>query len=97
MGRSQRVVPPSTRRALNVRDKGCRWPGCDRPAPWTAAHHIVHWSHHGETNLANLVLLCHRRHWLIHEGGHQVVRTDDGSILTIPPPPCFHMLPRPPT
>jgi hypothetical protein len=55
VGRSQRVVPPSTRRALNVRDKGCRRPGCDRPAPWTAAYHIVHWSHHGETNLANLV------------------------------------------
>ncbi len=57
----------------------------------------MHWSHHGETNLANLVLLCHRHHWLIHEGGHQIVRTDDGGILTVPPPPCFHTLPRPPT
>jgi hypothetical protein len=97
VGRSQRVVPPSTRRALNVRDRGCRWPGCDRPAPWTAAHHIVHWSHHGETNLANLVLLCHRHHWFVHECGHQIVRSDDGSILTIPPRPDFNMLPRPPT
>jgi hypothetical protein len=47
--------------------------------------------------MANLVLLCHRHHWLIREGGHQNVRTDGGGILTIPPPPCFHMLPRPPT
>jgi len=94
VGRSQRVVPPATRRALTVRDRGCRWPGCDRSASWTAAHHIVHWANHGATNLDNLVLLCHRHHWLVHEAGHQVVRSDDGGILTIPPPPDFHMLPR---
>jgi hypothetical protein len=41
VGRSERVVPGATRRALNVRDKGCRWPGCDRTASWTAAHRAV--------------------------------------------------------
>jgi hypothetical protein len=30
VGPSERVVTGATRRALNVRDKGCRWPGCDR-------------------------------------------------------------------
>ncbi|MDQ6857271.1 MAG: HNH endonuclease [Candidatus Dormibacteraeota bacterium] len=55
VGRSQRVVPGSTRRALNVRDRGCRWPGCDRPVSWTAAHHVIHWVHGGDTDMSNLV------------------------------------------
>jgi Domain of unknown function (DUF222)/HNH endonuclease len=55
MGRSLRVVPGATRRALNFRDKGCRWPGCDRPASWTAAHHVIHWAQGGRTDLDNLV------------------------------------------
>jgi Domain of unknown function (DUF222)/HNH endonuclease len=97
VGRSQRVVPGSTRRALNVRDRGCRWPGCTRSASWTAAHHIVHWVHGGRTDLSNLVLLCHRHHWLVHECGFQIVRTDDGEILTLPPHPDHGSRARPPT
>jgi hypothetical protein len=53
VGRSERVVPGATRRALNIRDKGCRWPGCDRSASWTAAHHVVHWAQGGRTDLDN--------------------------------------------
>jgi len=85
VGRSTRKISPAQRRALKVRDKGCRWPGCDRPASWTSAHHFVHWTRGGPTNLANLVLLCHRHHWMVHEGGWQLVKTDDGALLTIPP------------
>ncbi len=97
VGRSQRVVPGATRRALNIRDKGCRWPGCDRPASWTQAHHIVHWVHGGRTDLRNLVLLCHRHHWLVHECGFQIVRADGGDILVVPPPPDHAHRARPPT
>jgi hypothetical protein len=85
VGRSRRVVSGSTRRALNVRDGGCRWPGCDRQASWTAAHHVVHWSQGGPTDLSNLVLLCYRHHFLVHEGGWQLIRTDQGEVLTVPP------------
>ena len=85
VGRSKRIVPPATRRALDIRDKGCRWPGCDRPASWSDAHHIVHWIKNGPTDLANLVLLCHRHHWMVHEGRWQIVKTDEGQVLTIPP------------
>ncbi|HEY7927066.1 MAG TPA: DUF222 domain-containing protein, partial [Candidatus Dormibacteraeota bacterium] len=87
VGRSRRVVNGSIRRALNARDGGCRWPGCDRSPSWTAAHHVVHWARGGgPTRLPNLVLLCHRHHWLVHEGGWQLVQSD-GSLLTIPPAP----------
>jgi hypothetical protein len=85
VGRSKRVISPSQKRALNVRDKGCRWPGCDRPATYTSGHHLVHWIKGGSTDLPNLVLLCHRHHWLVHEGKWQIVRTDDGQFHVIPP------------
>jgi hypothetical protein len=84
VGRELRVPSGAGRSALRVRDKGCVWPGCERPSSWTNAHHILHWGHGGDTNLDNLVLLCHRHHWLIHEGGWQLVRSDQG-ILVIPP------------
>ncbi len=89
VGRAKRVVSGPARRALHARDRHCTWPGCDRPASWSAAHHVVHWTHGGTTDLDNLVLLCHRHHWMVHEGGWQLVRADDDSILTIPPTTKF--------
>jgi hypothetical protein len=89
VGRSKRVVSEPTRRALWARDGSCRWPGCDRPASLSAAHHVVHWVHGGATGLDNLVLLCRRHHWMVHEGEWQLVRGDDGRMLTIPPTVTF--------
>jgi hypothetical protein len=89
VGRSKRVVSEPTRRALWARDGSCRWPACDRPASWSAAHHVVHWIHGGATDLDNLVLLCHRHHRMVHEGNWQIVRGDLGGILVIPPTVTF--------
>ncbi len=85
VGRAKRVVSGAQSKALKVRDRGCIWPGCDRPATWTSAHHVVHWIHGGTTDLPNLVLLCYRHHWMVHEGNWQIVRSDDGCVHTIPP------------
>ena len=87
VGRSRRVVSGPTRRALNARDSHCKWPHCERPASWSDAHHVIHWTKGGETDLANMVLLCHRHHWMAHEGGWQLVRTAEGEVLTVPPRP----------
>ena len=87
VGRAKRVVPGATRKALNTRDASCRWPGCERPASWSAAHHLLHWTKGGNTDMANLVLLCDRHHTMAHEGGWQLVQTDEGRLLTIPPLP----------
>jgi len=90
VGRSKRVVAEPSRRALASRDAHCLWPmGCDRPASRCAAHHLVHWIRGGTTDLDNLILLCHRHHWMVHEGNWQIVRGDDGRILTIPPTVTF--------
>lgn len=89
VGRTTRRIPPSTRRALHMRDKRCMWPGCDRPASWTSAHHLRHWIHGGPTDLDNLVLLCGRHHWMVHEAGWIIVRTGPGEYRVIPPMPDF--------
>jgi hypothetical protein len=68
VGRRTQVVPAGIRRAVVVRDRGCRFPGCDRPRGWSDAHHVVHWAHGGDTALSNLVLLCRRHHRLVHHG-----------------------------
>jgi hypothetical protein len=92
VGRSKRVVTGPGRKALEARDGHCRWPGCDRPARWSAAHHVVHWIHGGGTDLDNLILLCHRHHWMVHEGGWQLVKTDGGPMMAIAPTVTFgHM------
>jgi uncharacterized protein DUF222/HNH endonuclease len=85
VGRARRVVSGPTRRALQARDEHCQWPGCERPASMTAAHHLVHWIAGGPTDLANLVLLCHRHHWMVHEGGWRLARATDNRLCAIPP------------
>lgn len=84
VGRSRRVVSSALRRALHLRDRGCRWPGCDRPPAWTDAHHIRHWVDGGETNLANTVLLCRRHHSQVHEHGWRL-EWQGGELLVRPP------------
>jgi hypothetical protein len=85
VGRARRLPSGPTRRALHARHDGCEWPGCDRPSSWTAAHHIKHWAHGGATDLENLALLCHRHHWLVHEGGWQLLRAEDGQMKSVAP------------
>ena len=85
VGRARRVVSPAQRRALSARDGGCVWPGCERPATWSAAHHLIHWIRGGRTEMDNLVLLCYRHHSLVHEGRWQLVKAEDGRTLPVPP------------
>jgi hypothetical protein len=82
---TSRLVPGQMRRALNARDKHCRFPGCDMPPAWTDAHHIQHWADGGPTKLFNLVLMCRRHHRLLHEGRWRLVRAGDGLLQVVPP------------
>jgi hypothetical protein len=83
--KTTRVISGSQRKALVVRDKGCRFPGCDRPVDWTDAHHLKHWADGGKTVMDNLVLLCRRHHRKVHEEGWQLGITADGNIAAEPP------------
>jgi hypothetical protein len=94
VGRRTPVVPASMRRAVIVRDGGCRFPGCDRPHTWCDAHHVRHWADGGPTSFSNLVLLCRPHHRLIHQRfgmemlqGRPVFLRPDGSPLEDRAPP----------
>lgn len=88
VGRRSAVVPVAIRAALVVRDRRCRFPGCDRPHRWCDAHHVIHWGDGGPTSLENLVLLCRRHHRLVHTrfslemiDGRPIFRRTEGSVL----------------
>ena len=84
VGRRTRSIPPALRRALNARDRGCRFPGCTHTR-YVDGHHIHHWADGGETKLANLVSLCRFHHRQVHEGGLVVERLDDGAWRFVKP------------
>ncbi len=86
VGRAKRVVSGPARRALSARDGSCRWPGCDRPASWTAAHHVVHWVHGGTTDLDNLILLAiGTTGWSTKASGSWSDRTTVACLRSRPP------------
>ncbi len=68
VGRKTRTISAAIKRALLLRDRRCRFPGCTH-SRYVDGHHIKHWANGGETSLANLMLLCSAHHTLLHEGG----------------------------
>jgi hypothetical protein len=78
IGARTRTIPPALRRALQHRDRGCRFPGCGVRVG--QGHHIHHWAQGGPTTLSNLALLCRRHHRAVHEEGFQVERGADGEL-----------------
>jgi hypothetical protein len=91
IGRKTRAIPAGLRRALAWRDRGCCFPGCDRPVEACQAHHVVPWTHGGRTSLGNLVCVCAHHHRLIEppKSGDPPWRPrlrGDGLWEFIPPP-----------
>ena len=84
VGRATRTIPAHIRTALNLRDQGCRFPGCDRPPAWTDGHHIIYWPD-GPTEVDNLVSLCRPHHRAVHEQGWRI-HIADGIAVVDPPP-----------
>jgi len=78
IGARTRTIPPVLRRALQHRDRGCRFPGCGVRVG--QGHHLHHWAQGGPTTLSNLALLCRRHHRAVHEEGFQVARGPDGAL-----------------
>lgn len=91
------------RRALNLRDHGCVFPGCDRPATWTDAHHVDGWEATHQTSVPRLVLLCSFHHHRIHDHGFTLTSDHAGHVTVTRPdrtpvpagPPGHHPPPDP--
>ena len=84
VGRKTRTISAPLRRALNARDKGCRFPGCANTR-YIDAHHVEHWANGGETKPSNLVSLCRFHHHAVHEGGIRIEILDDGALRFVKP------------
>jgi len=83
-GHTRRLPNRRLRRALHRRDRGmCRFPGC-ATTKWLHAHHIVHWSKGGATDLTNLVSLCGFHHHLVHEGAWTLAVVENAIIWSDP-------------
>ncbi|HEX5336422.1 MAG TPA: DUF222 domain-containing protein [Propionicimonas sp.] len=94
VGRERRLVTPDIRAALDLRDGGCIFPGCQARACTCDAHHVVPWSRGGPTALSNLCLLCHHHHALLEPARYgtrdqwEVRIAEDGIPEVIPPRRC---------
>jgi hypothetical protein len=90
-------IPASIRRAVLLRDRGCAWPRCGRPAAWCDVHHLQHKADGGKTAVTECVLLCqyhhdiciHRRGWrlVLHPDGTTTAYGPDGQVLHSHSPP----------
>jgi hypothetical protein len=78
VGRRRRTISTALRRALRLRDWGCRFPGCTNRH--VDGHHVVPWSRGGATSLANLCSLCRRHHTHVHEYGFRVESDGAGGF-----------------
>jgi len=78
VGRRTRTIPPALRRALEARDRGCRFPGCG--VRHAQGHHLHHSASGGPTRLDNPALLCRRHHLAVHEEGYGIARDADGTL-----------------
>lgn len=83
VGREKRLVTGGMRAAVVFRDKGCTFPGCDRPPGFCDVHHPTPWWAGGDTSLTNSALLCHRHHQVVHRKGYFAIVTATGVIWNL--------------
>jgi len=82
VGRAQRIVPTRTRRLVEDRDRGCRFPGC-AATTHVECHHLIHWTDGGPTDTTNLASLCSYHHDTHHDGEFTITGdADDPAGLT---------------
>ncbi|HSN44519.1 MAG TPA: HNH endonuclease signature motif containing protein, partial [Propionibacteriaceae bacterium] len=79
------------RYALEQRDRGCVFPGCDKPPTACHAHHITPWWAGGSTSLTNMALLCPHHHRIVeptHNPDHDRwrIRINTDHLPEISPP-----------
>jgi Domain of unknown function (DUF222)/HNH endonuclease len=86
VGTATDTIPAHLRRAVAVRDRGCRFPGCDQPAMACQPHHIIPRAQGGPTSLTNLLLLCTFHHLIaVHRWGWSITLHPDGTVTATSP------------
>jgi Domain of unknown function (DUF222)/HNH endonuclease len=86
IGTATDTIPVHLRRAVAIRDRGCRFPGCDQPAAACQPHHIIPRAQGGPTSLTNLILACTFHHLIaIHRWGWTITLHPDGTVAATSP------------
>jgi len=94
VGRAQRIVPARTRRLVEDRDRGCRFPACTSTR--VECHHLIHWVDGGPTDTTNLCALCSFHHDGHHVGDFTITgNADDPAGLTFTTRAGFPIKPGP--
>ena len=80
-------IPERVKRVVRLRDRTCRFPGCNRPAEYTDTDHIVPWLE-GRTRAVDLAGECRRHHLLKTHSAwtvrHNPARTTHDMLWTSP-------------
>ncbi len=86
VGAVTETIPVHLRRAVAVRDRHCRFPGCDQPVAACQPHHIIPRSQGGPTCLTNMILLCTFHHLIaVHRWGWGIALHPDGTVTATGP------------
>jgi hypothetical protein len=86
IGTATDTIPAHLRRAVAVRDRGCRFPGCDQPVAACQSHHIIPRAQGGPTSLNNLLELCTFHHLIaVHRWGWSITLHPDGTVTATSP------------
>lgn len=78
-GREKYSPPQELIDFLLARDRTCRFPGCRRSGQASDIDHAQSWDSGGQTNAANLGVLCRRHHRMKTHGGWDLDSNPDGS------------------
>jgi hypothetical protein len=74
-------IPEPVRRAVMLRDKKCRWPGCDKRPSICDVHHIRHKKNGGPTSVASCIMLCQYHHDIcVHRWSWEIELSPDGEV-----------------
>ena len=77
VGRESRLFTKSQAIGIIARDRHCQYPGCNALPNWCQFHHVIWWTHNGESNINDGILLCWSHHTQVHALGLSILRFPD--------------------
>ncbi|WP_411373657.1 DUF222 domain-containing protein [Arthrobacter sp. MPF02] len=69
IGRTSYRLTEAMKKALQLRDGRCTFPGCSNNSLDNETDHLTAWQHGGTTGISNLAQLCPKHHRLKHNSG----------------------------